>query len=98
MANLHGFRFLPRMVYMKKFNITKQKTDWLQRLYAIQQHYAIVGQMAEKEIGQYIISDVLPDFGLEADDFKYCSLDIVNGILSFDDEKKKEDKGKKKNA
>ena len=76
---------------MKTYNISTTSNQHLQRLYALQQHYTLVHKMAEKEIGQYVIGEILPDFSLEADDFKYCSLNIGAGTLDFDDEKKKKE-------
>jgi len=80
---------------MKTFNISKEKTDALQQLYAIFTHYRIVMGMAEKEIGNYIIGNVFLDIGLKAEDFPFCNIDIASGKIDFDDEKKKKGKNEK---
>lgn len=84
---------------MKTFNISKEQTDFMQRVWAIVGHYSIVKEMAEKELTNYIVGVVFKDIGLEAEDFQYCNVDIVNGKIEFDEDKKKESLGKeKKNA
>jgi hypothetical protein len=75
---------------MKTFNITKERTDSLQQLYAIFRHYQIVLNITDKEISTFIVGNVFPEIGLTAEDFPFCNIDIVNGKINFDDEKKKE--------
>jgi phosphosulfolactate synthase (CoM biosynthesis protein A) len=83
---------------MKTFNVSKEKTDNLQQLLAVYKHYQIVKNMADKEIATFVISSIFPEIGLTAEDFGFCNIDIVNGKIDFDDEKKSkylEEKGKK---
>lgn len=81
---------------MKNFSISKEQTDVLQRIWAIVGHYSIVKEMAEKELSSYIIGKVFKDIGLTAEDFQFCNIDIMNGKIEFDEDKKKESlKGKK---
>jgi hypothetical protein len=46
--------------------------------------------MANKEISTYVVGDIFPDIGLMAEDFPFCSIDISNGRIDFDEEKKNE--------
>lgn len=87
---------------MKSFSISKEKTDNLMQLFAIFKHYQIVLNMTDKEISTYIVGNIFPDVGLTAEDFPFCNVDVANGKIDFDDEKKKEalkkKEGEKKNA
>jgi hypothetical protein len=75
---------------MKTFSISKQKTDTLQQLFAVYNHYQIVINMADKEISSYIVGKIFPDVGLVAEDFPFCNINIGEGKIDFDEEKKVE--------
>jgi len=73
---------------MKKFSISKEKTDRLQSIFAVFKHYELVMSMADKETSRFIMTDIFPDVGLLPEDFQFCNIDIGNGVINFDDEKK----------
>ena len=76
--------------------MSKEKTDRLQALFAIFKHYEMVMQMADKEISTYIVGEIFPDVGLVAEDYPFCSVDIGNGVISLDEDIKKEANSKNK--
>ena len=76
----------------KEFSISKQKADRVQGLFSLLVQKKTVVNLLDKEIQSYVKNEVLPDVGLEPEDFKYINLDVSSGTLTFDEEKKEKDK------
>lgn len=75
----------------KKFDISKQKADRVQGLFSLMVQKKTIVNLLDKEIQNYVKNEILPDVGLEPEDFKYINLDVASGTITFDDEKKKEE-------
>lgn len=74
----------------KEFDISKQKTDRVQALYSLMLQKKTIVNLLDKEIHNYVKNEILPDVGLEPEDFDYINLDVASGTLTFDEDKKKE--------
>lgn len=75
---------------MKSYSITKEKSDYLEKLFSIFKEYQIITNTMQKEISTYIVGEIFPDIGLKAEDFKFTNVDLTRGVVDFDDVKQKE--------
>lgn len=73
---------------MKEYNLSKTETDKLGSLFAIFTHYRIVMQTMDKEVKAYIVGEVFPRLGMKPEDFPFVNVDIREGKISLDEEKK----------